>query len=148
MNWKRNMPRKSQEKIVLDAWAVLAFLFGEQPAADAVRDIFVKQNTSPSSIYMSWINLGEVYYIIRRKKGADAADAVLDDIQLLPIKLEAPSKNDILSAAKLKARHTLSYADAFAVTLAQKIHGTLCTGDPEILLLGETFKVQPLSRTL
>lgn len=97
---------------------------------------------------MSWINQGEVYHIVRRKKGAGAADAVLDDIQLLPLKLEAPSKSDILSAAKLKASHTLSCADALAVALAQKIHGTRCTGDPEILLLQKTFKVQPLSRTL
>lgn len=147
MNWKRNMQRKSQEKIVLDAWAVLALLFGEEPAATAVRDVFVKKDTSTSSIHMSWINLGEVYYIVRRKKGSDAADAVLEDIQLLPITLDEPSKSDILSAAKLKASHKLAYADAFAVSLAQKIHGTLFTGDPEIILLGETVKVQPLSRT-
>jgi predicted nucleic acid-binding protein len=146
MNWNRTMQRKSHEKIVLDAWAVLALIFGEEPAAKAVRDVFVKKELSSLSVHMSWINLGEVYYTVRRKKGSEAADAVLEDIQLLPITLDQPSKSDILSAAKLKAGHRLSYADAFAVSLAQKIHGTLFTGDPEIILLGESVKVQPLSR--
>jgi ribonuclease VapC len=131
---------------VLDAWTVLALISGEEPAAKAVRDVFLKKDTSRSSIHMSWINLGEVYYIVRRKKGSDAADAILDDIQFLPLTLHEPSKSDILSAAKLKASHKLSYADAFAVSLAQKIHGTLFTGDPEIILLGEIVKVQPLFR--
>jgi ribonuclease VapC len=141
------MQRKSQEKIVLDAWAVLALIFAEEPAAKTVRDVFVKKDISRSSIHMSWVNLGEVYYTIKRKKGSDAADTVLEDIQLLPITLHEPSKTDILSAANMKASHKLSYADAFAVALAQKIHGTLFTGDPEIILLGETVKLQPLFRT-
>jgi ribonuclease VapC len=141
------MQRKSQEKIVLDAWAIMAFLFGEEPAAKTVKDAFVKKDSSRASVHMSWINLGEVYYIVSRKKGPDQAHQVLEDIQLLPLTLHAPSKSDILSAANLKASHKLSYADAFAVSLAQEIHGTIYTGDPEIILLGETVKVHPLSRT-
>ena len=147
MNWKGNMQTKLQEKIVLDAWAVLALIFGEEPAGKEVRDIFVKKGIARSSIHISWINLGEVYYIVSRKKGPDQAVAVLEDIQLLPLTLHEPSKTDILSAANLKASHKLSYADAFAVSLAQKIQGTLLTGDPEIIMLGETVKVQPLSRS-
>ena len=37
------MQPKSKEKIVLDAWAVLALIFGEEPAAKTVRDIFVRK---------------------------------------------------------------------------------------------------------
>lgn len=147
MNWKRNMQTKSKEKIVLDAWAVLALIFGEEPAGREVRDIFVKKGISRSSIHLSWINLGEVYYIVSRKIGPDQANEVLEDIRLLPLTLHEPSKTDILSAANLKANHKLSYADAFAVSLAQKIRGTLLTGDPEIIMLGETVKVHPLFKS-
>jgi ribonuclease VapC len=140
------MQMKSQEKIVLDAWAVLALIFGEEPAANVVKNIFGKKDISGSYVHMSWINLGEVYYTVTRKKGADAADEVLNDIKLLPITLHEPSKADILAAARIKASHKLSYADAFAVSLAEKIHGTLFTGDPEIILLDKIIKIKQLSR--
>jgi len=140
------MQTKSREKIVLDAWAVLALIFGEEPAASAVKDIFGKKDISRSYVHMSWINLGEVYYMLTRRKGSDAADEVLKDIKLLPITLHVPSKADILAAAKIKASHKLSYADAFALSLAENIHGALFTGDREIISLGNTFKIKQLSR--
>ncbi len=60
-------------KIVLDAWALLALIFKEEPAAKKVRDLLL-QNSPKSPIYISWINLGEVYYTIARKKGLNAAN--------------------------------------------------------------------------
>ena len=140
------MQMNSEEKIVLDAWAVLALVFGEEPAASHIKNIFERKGISKSHVHMSWINLGEVYYMIARRKGQDAADEVLKDIQLLPIKLHLPSKDDILAAAGVKANHKLSYADAFAVSLAKKIHATIYTGDPEIISLGSTVKIRQLSR--
>ncbi|MCG6880318.1 MAG: type II toxin-antitoxin system VapC family toxin [Deltaproteobacteria bacterium] len=140
------MQTKSQEKIVLDAWAVLALIFGEEPAASVVKDLFVNKDISRSSMHMSWINLGEVYYTLARRKGMDAADEVLKDIQMLPVTLHEPSKADVLSAAKIKAKHKLSYADAFAVSLAEKTNGTLFTGDPEIILLGDILRIRQLSK--
>ncbi len=137
---------KSQVKIVLDAWALLALIFKEEPAANKVRDILDQQGVSKSFIYVSWINLGEVYYNIARKKGLNAADETLEDIQKLTIRLQVPSKSDILAAAKIKSEHKLSYADAFAVSLAKKIDGVIFTGDPEIILLKGVVKVEKLSR--
>jgi ribonuclease VapC len=137
---------KSPVKIVLDAWALLALIFKEEPAAKKVRDILDQQGGSKSTIYVSWINLGEVYYNIARKKGLNAANETLEDIKKLSIRLHEPSKSDILSAAKIKSEHRLSYADAFAVSLAQKIDGVIYTGDPEIVLLKGVVKVEKLSR--
>jgi len=140
------MQTKSQVKIVLDAWALLALIFKEEPAAKKVRDILDQQGGSKSTIYVSWINLGEVYYNIARKKGLNAANETLEDIKKLSIRLHEPSKSDILSAAKIKSEHRLSYADAFAVSLAQKIDGVIYTGDQEIVLLKKFVKVEKLSR--
>ena len=140
------MQTKSPKKIVLDAWAVLALFFGEEPAAKVVKGIFEQKDLARSHVNISWINLGEVYYIVTRRKGAEAADEVLNDINLLPVTLHEAAKADIIAAARVQAEHSLSYADAFAVSLAQKIDGTIFTGDPEILLLGETVKVKKLSR--
>jgi len=141
-----SMQKKLQVKIVLDAWALLALIFKEEPAAKKVRDIFDQQSASKSPIYISWINLGEVFYNIARKKGLSAANEVLNDINMLPIRSQEPSKADILAAATIKSKHKLSYADAFAVSLAQKIDGVIFTGDPEIILLKNFVKVEKLSR--
>jgi predicted nucleic acid-binding protein len=139
------MQMRSQAKIVLDAWALLALIFKEEPAAKKVRDLLL-QSSSKSPIYISWINLGEVYYTIARKKGLNAANEILKDIEKLTMRSNVPSKSDILSAAKIKSEHKLSYADAFAVSLVQKIDGVIYTGDPEIVALDGVVKVEKLSR--
>jgi hypothetical protein len=41
----------------------------------------------------------------------------------------------VMQAARLEGRHRLSYADAFAVALAQSERAPVLTGDPEILAL-------------
>ena len=133
-------------KIVLDAWALLALIFKEEPAASKVKELFKDEAGSRASVHISWINLGEVFYTIARRKGLEAAEIVLDDIQILPVRLHVPSKADILAAAMVKSKHRVSYADAFAVSLAQKINGTIVTGDPEIILLKDVVNIESLSR--
>ena len=140
------MQKKSKRKIVLDAWALLALVFKEEPAAGKVKELFDAEEKSMPSIYISWINLGEVYYNIARRKGLTAADTVLNDINMLPISCQVPTKVDVLAAATIKSKHKLSYADAFAVSLAQKIKGTILTGDPEIVLLKDFVNVEKLLR--
>lgn len=134
-------------KIVLDAWALLALIFKEEPAAGKVRDIFDKRESAKSSIHMSWINLGEVFYRIAHRKDMKAATTVLNDIKMLPVRLHEPSKNDILESAIIKSKYMVSYADAFAVSLAQKMDAVIYTGDPEIISLKDVVKVERLSRT-
>ena len=139
------MPKRLPPTVVLDAWALLALVFKEEPAAAAVRQLF-EAPLAAASRHISWINLGEVYYMLARKKGAAIADEVLRDIQLLSIKVHEPGKSDILAAARLKAAHAISYADAFAVGLTRKLEGTLYTGDPEILDLKDQIPVVRLER--
>ncbi len=138
---------KSQPKIVLDAWALLALIFGEEPAARTVKEIFERKGPK-SSVNVSWINLGEVYYTIARRKGQQSAEEVLNDIKLLPISFHEALKADVLAAAKIKSKYQLSYADAFAVSLTKKINGTIFTGDPEIIVLHNNIRVRKLSRAV
>ena len=140
------MPKKFQKRIVLDAWAVLALIFKEEPAAGTVKDLFEKVGSEKPAIHISWINLGEVFYNIARKKDLESANEVINDLLLLPIKTHEPSKRDIMEAARFKSTHRLSYADAFAVTLAEKLNAAICTGDPEILAIEDRFTVLKLSR--
>lgn len=81
---------------------------------------------------MSWINLGEVFYVVQRATGADRARAVVGDLRHR-LSLDLPTEARVLEAAAIKARHALAYADAFAIATALSHRASLLTGDPEIL---------------
>ena len=80
---------------------------------------------------LSLINLGEVIYNTGRELGDDRAREILDDIMLLPIEFAEVSRTRVLAAAQIKTQYPISYADAFAVSLAQELNATIVTGDPE-----------------
>ncbi|MFP4479515.1 MAG: PIN domain-containing protein, partial [Desulfohalobiaceae bacterium] len=83
------------------------------------------------TVLLSVINLGEIYYIISRKLGSDTAQAVVEDISGLSVELAGVDKDRALAAARIKAKHPLSYADAFAAAAAMEFSATIVTGDPE-----------------
>lgn len=91
---------------------------------------------------MSWLNAGEVYYMTARELGAAQAEVFLTRLPSVPLRLELPDAADVLSAAKLKAKHRISYADAFAAALAMRDGAALVTGDPELRTLSETVAVE------
>ncbi|HEV8717923.1 MAG TPA: type II toxin-antitoxin system VapC family toxin [Candidatus Binatia bacterium] len=133
-------------KIVLDAWAILAYLQREEPAASRVREILKKAEARQVDLCVSLINVGEVFYSIGRRRGEQAAEETLEELHCLPVTILPPEPDTVLKAARLKMHHALSYADAFAVVTAQDLHATLMTGDPEILAIKDIVAVEPLQR--
>lgn len=116
--------------VVLDSWAILRYLEDSEPAASAVAELLDSQTP-----IVSWINLGEVFYIIRRRTGEADAWATLRDLQDVT-SVELPTSGRVLEAARIKADHSMAYADAFAAATAAAHGATLWTGDPELLLEG------------
>lgn len=112
--------------IVLDSWALLAYL-KDEPSAKRIEAAWLEEGATISSI-----NLGEVLYIRMRGDGEDSAVA---DIEKVRRRLDVldPDWSLISAAAKVKARGGLSYADAFCVATAVRIDAPLWTGDPEIV---------------
>lgn len=133
-------------KIVLDAWALLAYLQREEPAASRVRAELREAEAGRRELFASLINIGEVFYTIGRRKGEQVAEETLEELHQLPLTIIPPRPATVMKAARLKMRHALSYADAFAVITAQDLNGTLMTGDPEILHLKGTVTVARLKR--
>jgi len=117
---------------VVDAWALLAWIRDEGSAAMHVRDCLLEAAEGDLRLLMSWINAGEVYYMLARKHDAKAANDFLRRLRSLPIRFMLPDEEMIMDAAKLKSLHRLSYADAFAVALAVREDAAVITGDPEI----------------
>lgn len=114
--------------IVLDSWAVLRLLEGSEPAASKVQDVLDHEQP-----VMSWINLGEVFYVVSRDQGPAEAERVTRDLRPL-LRLDLPTEGRVLEAARIKAEYRMAYADAFAAATALAHDATLWTGDPELLL--------------
>ena len=124
--------------VVLDSWAVLRYLENADPAATLVADLLDADRP-----LMSWINLGEVHYIVRRAQGEDDAIETVRDLRDL-IDVRLPDERLVLDAARLKADHPMAYADAFGAALAVAEDATLWTGDPELLLDGSRWRWRDL----
>jgi hypothetical protein len=71
--------------VVLDAWAVLALLQREGPAAVVVRRLLRRAARGSVRLRMNVVNLGEVYYRLIQTVGHERADARLQQLRRLPI---------------------------------------------------------------
>ncbi len=116
----------------MDSYALLAFL-QDEPGSQDVEDPIVADDTE---VFVSVINLGEVFYILLRKFGEPAAwefEAKILDTTKIKV-MEAPWER-VKAAAKIKAMGGLSFADCFGASLAKDLGAMLVTGDPELASL-------------
>jgi len=119
------------KSVVFDAWAILAWLSGE-PGGEYVQRFFEETKKGKMRIFMSFINMGEVFYILAKRAGFKEALEVKGLLLKSPVKFILPSERQIWKAAEIKARYPVSYADAFAIALSLIKEAPLVTGDPEI----------------
>lgn len=134
------------EKYLFDAWAMMAYFQNEEPAAEQVSQWLEAALRKKVEAYISIINVGEVYYRVGKVLGAQAAEDILNDLVSLPVQV-IPAENElVLSAARWKMRHAISYADAFAAATAEKLNAVLVTGDPELIALKDKLKLAALER--
>jgi predicted nucleic acid-binding protein len=134
------------KNFVLDAWALLAFLQGEDPAASRVREVIEGAQDGTVHLFVSIVNIGEVYYRVGKTQSPKEADSMLGDLYLLPIEIISADDETVLAAARLKMIHLISYADAFAAVTAQQKDATLLTGDPELIELKRVITIEKLRR--
>jgi predicted nucleic acid-binding protein len=134
------------KKLVLDAWALLALLQGEDPAASRVKRLLEEAQAQRVTLFISVINLGEVFYRIGQLKGEDEARKTLTEIHRLSLIVVSATDERVFAAAALKIRYRISYADAFAAATAVEVGAPLVTGDPELIQLQNDIQIEKLSR--
>ncbi len=118
-------------KKTLDAWAILSWLKDERPASDKVESLLKDSEKGKVRLYISMINLGEVYYRLARLKGEESAKEFLRDMKGMAIQRVSATDRIVIKAASIKARYPIAYADAFAVATAVEQEAILVTGDPD-----------------
>lgn len=125
---------------VLDAFALIAHLERGRGHAK-VMALLEAAKTGRVELFISDINLGEVYYVIKQRLGETAAENMLLDVDQLPVSKVAATWERIHRAVQIKSEGGLSYADAFAAGLAWEANAVLVTGDKEFLRLEGRIKL-------
>lgn len=123
------MARKPKA-IVLDSWAVMAYL-EDEPSAEQIADIIADAHESNTPLLMTVVNLGEVWYIIARETSETEAERSIAELQGLGVKIIDVDWKLTRETAYFKSRYRMSYADAFAAALAKEKKAHLVTGDKE-----------------
>jgi predicted nucleic acid-binding protein len=123
------MPKRPKA-IVLDLWAVVAYL-EDQPAAEKVADIIADAHEQEIPLLMTVVNAGEVWHIVAREASTADADASIKQLRDLGIEFVDADWELAKDAGYFKSRNKMSFADCFAAALAKQRKARLATGDRE-----------------
>lgn len=130
---------------VLDSFAMLAYL-ADEPGAGLVSQVLEHGQQRDGDVFISVINLGECVYIIERELGLESAHQAIAAIEQLPVKVVDAGRVKTFAAAHIKANYRVSFADAFAIALAQDLAATIVTGDPEFKEVEKLIQILWLPR--
>lgn len=136
------------KNIILDSWAIIAWLQGESQGKkvrdlinwvsgdtdlkEKIKNLIGQSEIEKIRLFVNIINLGEVFYILGRRKGKEEAKDTISEIKENPIEIIPVSNSLVFMAASLKVNYPITYADAFAIATAITQEGDLLTGDPEL----------------
>jgi len=129
------------ERYVLDSFAILALL-GKEAGSEIVHELLGKAEAGEAEVSMTWVNVGEVAYVVGRRWGKARVYQVLGTLEATAVKIRDVGRELALTAAEIKAEHPLAYADAFTAALALQEEAVLVTGDPEFGQLEETLSLE------
>ena len=115
---------------VLDSWAMIAF-FENEAGGERVEQVLTEAHQTGSPLYMSIVNVGEVWYNIARSHSKEVADAKIQELRTLRIEFVEADWEITKQAAVFKTKGNIAYADCFAAALAKIKKAELVTGDKE-----------------
>lgn len=110
----------------LDACAVIAYLRKES-GAEILKEI-IEQPDTHLTIHVC--NLGEVYYDFFREDGIGAAQTAWANTVAPPLTLRRDTDDEFVQrVGVIKVNERVSFADAFALALSERLHVPLVTTD-------------------
>jgi predicted nucleic acid-binding protein len=133
------------ESYVLDANAMIDFV-ESGPGMRKVDRLLHGAVQGQADIFVSVMNLGEVFYWLWTKRTEERARQTLDGLSRLPIHIVPVDLPQALKAGELKALYKIPYVDCIAAALALQNRATLVTSDRDFEKLGRHFSVLWLAR--
>ncbi len=130
----------SAARVVLDSFALIAFLRGE-PGEEKIAALLERAGLRDEPVHMTEVSYAELKYIVIRKDGQARWEEIAGHLPALPIEFHPATRALAEIAADYKARYKLSLADAFAGALAREQKAELITGDSEFKALAKEIKI-------
>jgi len=134
------------DRYVLDTSAILT-LVDDEEGSDEVERLLRGSRTGRLQAFACSITLMELFYTALREKGEDEAVMLSALVKAYPLEWLYPDEKTLLQAARLKATHALSVADALIAATAKLRGAVLAHKDPEfealrkeVVLLSLPFK--------
>lgn len=118
------------DRVVLDTSALLTFTDGE-PGAETVEKLLRRAARRQLDIFVSFASFTECFYTRWRSFGEEEALKLILHLKQLPMKRVDSDEEMSLLAGEIKARHSLSFADAWIASLAKTKGAPLVHKDPE-----------------
>jgi len=129
----------SDRGYVLDTSALFA-LIEDEPGADRVQEVLETRE-----VWIPWLVLLELAYVTRQERGEAEAEARYALAKALPATvvwdIDEPL---VLTAARLKALHRVSLADALIAAYAQRRAAVLLHKDPDYEVLAGQLAMEAL----
>lgn len=132
---------KKPKAYVLDTWAVIAYL-EDEPSAQQIADLIATAHEESIPVYMTVVNVGEVWYTIAREVSEADANGSIKELRDLRIQFVDAGWDLTQEAARFKSQNKMSYADCYAVALAKSYKADLVTGDGEFKVVEDQVKIQ------
>jgi predicted nucleic acid-binding protein len=131
---------------VLDASAVIHYLEAGL-GAGKVEQLLAGAFRQQLLLYISVLNLAEVYYLAWQRTGEEKAHQTVASLSHLPIQIIPVDLPQALKAGELKAEHKIPFVDCIAAALALRQQATLVTSDHDFEKLGRRFPVLWIGRS-
>ena len=132
---------KKAKAYVLNTWAVIAYL-EDEPAAQQIADLIATAHEESIPVYMTVVNVGEVWYTIAREVSEDDATGSVKELRDLRIQFVDADWDLTQEAARFKSQNKMSYADCYAAALAKSKKADLVTGDGEFKAVEKAVNIQ------
>lgn len=121
---------ENETTYVLDTSALLT-LIEDEAGADVVQNIIESVGSGTVRIFVSFMSFMEVFYITLQERDIEEAQTRVYLMESLPItRVESTASLSVI-AARLKAKHRISVADAWIAALAVEKNAVLIHKDPE-----------------
>src|SRR5690349_16383079 len=127
------------KRYVFDASALLIY-FEDRSGAEKVEKVVLAGDQRDAEIFISAVNVGEVFYSLWQRRGELNARHGLNFVVSSPVKVVPATLAETIEAAQLKARYKVDFADSFAAALAISRKAVLVTSDPDFRRLSDRLK--------
>ncbi len=135
------MPRTA-ESFVLDTSALLCLKENEAGASEV--EAILREHGKKENVFISFMSVMELAYILEQEQGETAAHQGILQLKQLPVRIVESDEPLGLAAARIKAGHKLSVADAWIAATAERLGATLVHKDPEFEPLAKLIHLKTL----